>query len=658
MAKKIKTDIYDPVSDTTYTVESERELTAADIQAYLQSVRPAPAPVETPQQQPSRPMLAPMIEPGYEDLSKTLKANMETPAGMAGATIGGTVAGVPGAIIGGAGGTFIGSLMSDVLTDKEPNYVKAAEEAAISTGVDLLTLGAGKVFRPIAQALGVTPDQLIFKFSANMPSPATGTLESFQQTQALLQQGGGSLSPMQTNRAGRFRRLAEQLGDIGIFSGQRSRMRIQQNANILKEEVQNQINGINPTLTMSSDMLGQSLVEIIQLGKKANSQIYSNSLDAISQQYGKQRVKTQPLVSALQTFQNEYRKEYGSALTDVAQKELNDLLKGVGATGKLTGGYAIMPTMSIDSLLSFQKRLNNQLSQLSDLTSPNRNMTAANELSVLSSRVRKVIGESLENLDPQLAMKYAEMNKSFGDSAELLMPKVTTKIIGNAEQGFYESLGNMVLANPSADRVYGMMRSIDEAFRLAKKEGIPLGTFQSAAQAKQSIRQSYVANLFGDVSGAEDIYKPFFRNMADKLEHPSMEAKTRAVMGENYNQFKRLLNAINDASPKTESSLFGLMLRSKESTAVSDVLRLASVGAISQVSSLGTAAMVFAIPEVFSIVANNKTAVNRLLNLNRVSTSKDITPEVITSLTTKVFESLTDDEKSRIQEYFGTSPEQ
>ena len=89
-----------------------------------------------------------------EELS-WLEKNMELPVGLGGAVTGATM-GIPfgpagmfvGGVIGGALGSGGGSLISDELSGQELDFAEAGEEALISAGFDIATLGLGKILKP------------------------------------------------------------------------------------------------------------------------------------------------------------------------------------------------------------------------------------------------------------------------------------------------------------------------------------------------------------------------------------------------------------------------------------------------------------------------------------------------------------------------------
>ena len=84
-----------------------------------------------------------------------LAKNMDVPLGVSGGIAGSIIGapfGPPGMFVGGtllgAAGTFAGSLISDDLSGEDREYAQALEEAAISMGFDVATLGLGKTIKP------------------------------------------------------------------------------------------------------------------------------------------------------------------------------------------------------------------------------------------------------------------------------------------------------------------------------------------------------------------------------------------------------------------------------------------------------------------------------------------------------------------------------
>lgn len=125
-----------------------------------------------------------------------LDKNMDVPLGMGGGIVG-TVLGAPfgppgmfvGGAIGGAAGTFAGSLISDDLSGEDREYAQALEEAAISMGFDVATLGLGKAIKPAWVAtkrkLGFTPQEAAEQLAQELGGEA-GTTASLKASQSTL----------------------------------------------------------------------------------------------------------------------------------------------------------------------------------------------------------------------------------------------------------------------------------------------------------------------------------------------------------------------------------------------------------------------------------------------------------------------------------------
>ena len=155
----------------------------------------APAPVE-----PQAP------EPSWLD------KNMDVPLGMGGGVVG-TILGAPlgppgmfvGGAIGGALGTSAGSLISDELTGEDLDYAKALEEAAISMGFDIATLGLGRAIRPAwiaaKKKMGFTPQEAAEQLVQELGGEA-GTVASLKASQEILEGGGATLTPSQVGAEG------------------------------------------------------------------------------------------------------------------------------------------------------------------------------------------------------------------------------------------------------------------------------------------------------------------------------------------------------------------------------------------------------------------------------------------------------------------------
>ena len=111
--------------------------------------------------------------------------------------------------------------MSDELTGEDLKYAEALEEAVLSMGFDVATLGLGKAIKPVwiagKKALGFTPTEAAQQLVKELDQPA-GSRASLQATQNILEEGGATLTPSQVGAEGSAL-LMEKIGRVGIFSG-------------------------------------------------------------------------------------------------------------------------------------------------------------------------------------------------------------------------------------------------------------------------------------------------------------------------------------------------------------------------------------------------------------------------------------------------------
>jgi len=598
-----------------------------------------------------------------------LEENLDLPGGLAGAIAGakvGAVGGLPGmitgGIVGGAAGTFGGSLASSAL-EGEADFEKAAKEAGTSVAIDVATLGAGKVLRPIAKSLGITPTDLISKFRKKAPEVTaptqapvavpSGTPESLKATQDLLEKEGGTLLASQTQNASKLRRVGETISQVGLFSKARLESIAQSNKQSIVSEIDKMIAGIDPNLATTAGNMGQHIHEIISSGRKLNMINYSQGLTRIADKFGDAKVSPQPILNTIEDFLASSTKDGLSTLkpetVQIIEKAKRDLVGQQLAVKYAKGDTAAkLPQATLNKIFAFQKSLNDDISSFGSFGSPTFNSQVEKELSDLSSNLRKSVTKSLSSVNEQVAKDYSAINKVYGETLDGLLPTVNKTIVAGADKGDYDRIGNLLLSNNNVSKIESMMKSIDTAFAQTKKTGLPVqSSIQTANQAKQMIRQSYIKNMFGETVGDFDPYK--WANKAKSFDkNPSEVAKLKAVLGnEAYASFKTLTNAIADSSSKPTADAFSLMLRGRESAATIGLLGTA--GAAGFASGLLPAFAVFAIPDVIGRVATNKKATRRLLMLNeQVKKNPNLKVELATSQIAKIFNELEESDREAI----------
>lgn len=603
------------------------------------------------------------------DVGQFLKENLDIPAGIAGAGTGfmagapfGPIGAISGGIVGGAAGTFGGSLASSAI-EGEADLEKAAIEAGQSVVIDVATLGLGKVIKPVAKSLGIDPLAFWNKLSGKTPdaqtamkapvAPASGTPESLLASQKLLEQEGGTLLASQTLNAGKIRKLAETISSVGILSKGRLANIAQQNKDSIVKEIDRMIDGVNPSLANTPENLGQHIYEIIDSGRKLNMINYSSGLARLSKKFGGVEVSPAPILDTIDNFLASSVKDGLSELKPdtlkIIEKTRRDLVGQQLATQYSKGDTAVrLPKATVDKIFTFQKNLNDDISSFGSFGGNRFDSQVEAELSALSSKLRKSIDKSLSGINSKLASDFRGINKAYGETLDALLPKINSSIVTRADKVDYEKVGRLLLTNNSTSKISAMMKSIDVAFSQTKKAGLPIkSSIQSAEQAKQAVRQSYIYNMFGDTAGDFDPYK--WANKAKSFDkNPNEVVKLKAILGKDgYNSFKTLTNAIADSSEKPTADAFSLMLRGRESAATIG-LGGAIIGAGSFIN-IPTAIAVFSIPEVLGRVATNKKAVNRLLMLNsNVKKNPDMKAELVAAQVAKVLNELDESDKEAI----------
>lgn len=589
--------------------------------------------------------------PWYSDVGNFLKENMEIPGGLGGA-ITGTVAGIPGGpvgmigggIIGGALGSFGGSLASDKLTGAELNYADAVKEAGISLGIDLATLGLGKIAKPgyfaARSALGFTPKETaeeLLKLASE--GAKVGSQESLMATQRLLQKGGATLTPFQTNRASGGQIFAQRLGEVGLFSSKVMEDNVGLVNKVANDSLQEIINRVGYSDVIDPQALGKDLFEVISLGKKANSEIYDKGLTEIMNTVGGKPPTTAVVKSTINNFLKQNRREFGSVLDPSTLKFIED----IGNT------LANVPAMKASSLIDYEKKIMQDISQFGDMGSSLYNNIADRQLAQFSSELRDAVGKTLQTVDPTAATKYKALKTAYGEASEGMLPELNASFIRKAGASDFDALGKLVMGSGSTSKIAEMLNSIDVAYRTMGKAGIE-APIKTAKEAKQVIKKGFLQKTFPSLGEEFDISK--YRTLADRMNNPETATRFRTILGEDYGRVKQITNLMKEASEKPTSNIGQLVLRSKEYAAVGG-LGAAAVGGASAGVGVGllTGGAVLFTPIVLAKMSTNPKTVNALLTLSK---RKFATPEALgvaaTNLMADFMRELPEEEQAEIRE--------
>jgi hypothetical protein len=259
---------------------------------------------------------------------------------------------------------------------------------------------------------------------------------------------------------------------------------------------------------------------------------------------------------------------------------------------------------------------------------------------------------------------YSATKTEYAKNMGGILPKINASFINRANlgpntQGNYESLGKMLLqTSGNNDQLRAFFRTIDQAFDVAGKDiaarkaaGEELGAsgvvFSNAKQAKQAIRQGYLANMFSDLGESFDIAK--YSKTYKQFQDPKQAERLKIVFGEDYKATKQLVNLMHEASIRGEASNFGsLMIQARQLSATGQTLELAgavgtlglaATGGADPVTYLGAAAILLS-PKLLSKVVLNPAKVNKLLAL---SVKRYPTEAAFTAAAIKLAESIMSD---------------
>lgn len=613
-----------------------------------------------------------------------LKKNMEIPVGiggsLAGAGAGFLMGGPPGALVGGVLGGALGSgggsAYSDVLAGEQINLREAGKEAAISAGMDLVTLGAAKYGKPVISVVGETLgfgakelDYVVAKVTeVPLKVLTAGSQASKQATQRLLEQAGGSLSAFQTETAGSFRRMSEYIGERGMFSSSYGQARREANVNALREETQRIIDGtLGASELASPQATGALLYNAVDQARRASITAYGEGLDVITQTQSRDLFSTSPLVNVINShlkkegllpttvyppkpkkFQRPdptakpYEKNVTSALDPAALSIITNLQKDLAEAGKA----------DVASLLGLEKKLNREIADAGNFNSTKFNGTVQAQLSEFSKVFKVAIEDVMTVVDPQSLAKYRALNADYTAVTSALFPTLSRQVFEKGNKGSMEAIGRIAVSTGDTDQLKSIFTSIDAAYASLKSRGIdPEGAIKTATHAKEIVRQGYLKNIFGDTSGAFDPSN--YAKLARRLEKDS--TRVQAIMGKEYPAFKQLLNAMQEATIDPKGGFGSLVLHSKEVGAMSNMLQItgATVGgsyAGGAIGALGSFA-VFAVPMVMAKVATNPKAIRQLLLLDnqaRKLTGAHLTA-FLTAGTAKILDNFSEEDMREIR---------
>ena len=580
------------------------------------------------------------IAPGFlksaERAGTALKEAAPEPStigGMAGATvgtmIGGPAGGVAGSFLGTAGGELIEKAMKPGEMTIE-DYVDAGVEGAVAAGIDVATLGIGKMaggtLRKAGSAILERSPQLRqilegYK-AANVPPQQAfqeiaevGSEEAMKRSQQFLSERGATLTAAQFPNATKAESIKEAIGRSGFLAGRN----FNENAARVNTAVNDEFNKLfSFSESVDQSTLGSSLNTIIQTGKEQLGMTYKQGMAEVTQGLSKKQVSGKPVAGSLKEFLEDYKSKRTVEVFDNGVKKLKKenfyslQPKTREVIEKAIGDLDKTVNMDSKTLLDMQRLVMAEIDEIGTFGTPGYNAPASVELAKFSKAYREAVQRTLQSVDPKAANKLKQINKTYSEGLSNLFPPINESFVKKAGKEGFQSLGKLLTSQGQIDNAKALMNSVRTAYAKVLHE-VPKGSkeyaklpYKTPAEAVDAIRSSYVKELM-PTAGDEVIDITTYSNLAKRFQNKNVQAKAKEVLGDKFVPFMDLLNTIDAASKVPEGAIPSLFIRSKEYAALQgkDV-------AGAPLAKAGAALTVFGIPEILAKGATNPKHVNRI----------------------------------------------
>lgn len=592
------------------------------------------------------------------DIGQYIKENMELPLGVGGA-VGGAIAGSPfgpvgsfvGSVIGSAAGTGTGSLISDELAGEDLDYAEAMEEALISVGFDIATLGVGKALKPAYIAakrkLGFTPQEAAQQLMKEV-EPAVGTQASLQATQEILMEGGATLTPSQVGATG-IQLIAERVGRVGIGSASQ----FENNVNLVNQVAQDGLNDVVNRLSVNSTgtpiELAENLMGVIDAGKQALITNYGRGLDQLAATApANARFGIGKHISAIDRFLAERTKD---GIVDLDPASIKFIEKSL----RPMTGNNLASAKSLDALVILDKQMTAQIRQkFGTPGTKSFNPDAERQLTALAKEMREATYNSLKKVNPKLASQYKTMKDAYAKGRQGLLPDINSNFVRQAEKGNYSALGNTLANAGNASQVLAFKKSMREAFNQIEKAGEKTaGQFIAYEEAESLLKKGFLEKLFPELS-TEAFSIEKYSNLARRLSSKGEQERFRAVLGSDFSRVKQLINLMAEASTKPSGNIGELAMRSKEYQAGRTIAQTAlGIGTAAQVGGgmgMGAGAAIILTPMFLAKAALDPAHVNRLIAFHNKEFKNSAAMEAAAySIMGSVFDAMTDEEQAEFK---------
>tara|TARA_R110000744_G_scaffold375622_1_gene489217 strand:- start:49 stop:1971 length:1923 start_codon:yes stop_codon:yes gene_type:complete len=601
-----------------------------------------------------------------QDIGGYLKRHGEVPGAIGGAITGaaagsmvGPIGTIVGGLAGGALGSAGGSLASDAAAGEDLDFGEAGKEAAISVAFDIATLGAGKVLKPVAHALGMSGNGLNGLFRTAKKSNIedeivdvskinAGTKESLRITQKFLEEKGSTLTAAQLGQVNFLRTIGEGIGDIGVVSGRMAAGRIEKNNDIIHAAIKDLSEG---GLDIGTDQTfkgaGEVLYGAVTAGRTAARSLMDDGIKSLTKKHGMKKVSTMPVVKALRKFKAD---NVRNITDDVSKGTLSKTDELMDRLMLQSGKIVSAKQADLGTLIAFEKAIQRDINKaMPSVSNSFSDPQAVAELTQLKKAIQGGITESLNKINPEAGSTYRALNSAYSETMTDLLPDSLGSVFAKASMGDFDALGKLMISGTDQSKIGKMMKSLDKAYAVAKKAKIDMSDYpaKTADDARKFIRQGYVKQVFSTVNDATDLSK--FAGKAAMLGSTEAMTRAKAVLGPDFNNYKKLVNAISDTSTGASSNMFGLAIRQKEVGTLTGMAQVGGAGA----AGVGTAGLgavgILLAPVIMSKLATNKRAVNMLLGLDAKVTRGAIDPDNIPAAVGKILESLDDHDKEDIR---------
>ena len=592
-----------------------------------------------------------------------LRDNLDLPGGIAGSLIGAGI-GIPGGPVGmflgatvlGGAGTFAGSLASDELSGEDLDYHDALNEALISMGFDIATAGTAKLLRPyykpgiaaIQKKLGFTAEETAKQIANNLPAP--GTKESLQASQKILSKEGVSLTPFQANAEG-LSVLSEKLARGGLLSGGIMDSNMSAVNKATQDAIQEITNKYVTSIDGSPGEIAEVLFDVISQGKKALSNNYGAALDEIILDGKNVRLPVGTFTKTAEKFIQDNQLELVNKLSDETIQYLKSQTGSLGNNPYLLVG--------LEDIIEINKKITQDVSQkFGNPASKEYNQALEYELGRLSSLMRESVKDAISSQKPELAKKYAALNKEYQKGLTNILPEINVNFAREANKNSYKALGNLISKAGDVDKVVALKKSLQESLKEVEKsttsgnvKGLTPLAISNYSEADELIKKGFLEENFSTAFKAgEQFDVTKYAPLATKLTRPSEIAKWKATLGDQYPKVKQLVNLMSEASTNPQSTLGDLLLRSKEFQAVGTLGTIAAGAgagllAAGGVGGIAGATAVLTIPMIMAKVATSPKHVNKLIALDKAKEMSLARAEkVVASVVSDILDKMSEEE--------------